>query len=284
MNAAVTAAIINWNSGSWLGVCVRSLVDTREAETIMVVDNASNDDSLRAIDPLRNEITVIENSVNRGFASAVNQAFEVAETPLILVLNPDIQALAGSISHLRKVFEENPSAGAAGGYVNDKYLPRAFPTVGSLVRENLGIPRMPAGRAGGTGAIAADQPAAAALMIRREAFDAVGGFDEQFHPAWYEDVDFCFRLKQAGWLIYFVPEAKFLHGGGYSVDQMGFGQFAPAYYRNQLRFARKHLGLGAYWTVRLSIGLGMIGRMALKPRQARAYARVLGGVLGKRVL
>src|SRR5262249_32871142 len=119
--------------------------------------------------------------------------------------------------------------------------------------------------------IQVDQPAAAALMIRRDAYDDVSGFDEQFYPAWYEDVDFCQRLKEKGWEVYFVPMAEFLHEGGYSVQAMGSADFLRAYYCNQLRYARKHFGAVGAAAVRVSIALGMIGRMIGRPAQAAAY-------------
>jgi GT2 family glycosyltransferase len=118
-------------------------------------------------------------------------------------------------------------------------------------------------------------------MIRRDAFDAVGGFDEQFHPAWYEDVDFCLRLKAGGWQIYFAPKAEFLHEGGYSREMLGSERYAQAYYSNQLRYARKHLGAAARLAVRASIAAGMVGRMIRRPRDAAAYGKVIIGALGR---
>ena len=124
-------------------------------------------------------------------------------------------------------------------------------------------------------AIQVDQPAAAALMVRRDAFDEVGGFDEQFYPAWYEDVDFCLRVKEKGWELYFAADAKFLHEGGYSAARMGAEDFLRSYYRNQLRYARKHFGLMSVAAVRASIAAGMVGRMIARPNKAAAYSKAL---------
>jgi GT2 family glycosyltransferase len=129
--------------------------------------------------------------------------------------------------------------------------------------------------------IAVEQPAAAAMMIRRDAHESVGGFDERFYPAWYEDVDFCARLRNDGWEIYFVPKAEFLHEGGYSAGALGAEKFAAAYYGNQMRYAQKHFGVAGYVAVRASIAAGMIGRMIGRPRQAAAYGKVLAGLLKK---
>jgi GT2 family glycosyltransferase len=276
MNSVV--AIVNWNSGEWLKTCIASLLATTSSAEILVIDNASSDESLESVDGFRKRVSFIRNSVNRGFAGAVNQAFGATSSSYVLVLNPDVHVMPGAVQLLEDFLETHPRAGAVGGYVNEKYLPRQFPTVAALLRENLGFPRSNPSRKG-SDAMTVDQPAAAALMIRRDAYDDIGGFDEQFYPAWYEDVDFCRRLKQKGWEIYFAPKAEFIHGGGYSVDRLGSEKFVQAYYGNQVRYARKHLGAAGSMAVRASIAAGMIGRMVGRPRHARGYAKALIGAL-----
>ena len=289
-----SVAIINWNSGIRLRTCIESLLGTETKAEILVVDNASEDDSIEMAREFRNRVTLIQNSVNRGFAAAINQAFQTTGTPYVLVLNPDIRVLAGAVLILEEFMNAHPKAGAAGGYVNENYLPREFPTVGTLVRENLGLRKIAGGSRSASAtarslknrpplqseeAVEVEQPAAAALMIRRDAYEAVGGFDERFYPAWYEDVDFCRRLKKEGWEIYFLPRAGFLHEGGYSAGALGAEKFANAYYGNQMRYAQKHFGPAGNAAVRASIAAGMIGRMIGRPKQAAAYGKVLAGVL-----
>src|SRR5205085_2430139 len=198
----------------------------------------------------------ITNSVNRGFAAAINQAFQTTDTSYVLVLNPDVRVLPGAVSILEEFMNAHPKAGAAGGHVNENYLPRQLPTVGSLVRENFGLRKIVGRRRSASAtarslknrpplqsqSVQIEQAAAAAIIIRRDAYESVGGFDERFYPAWYEDVDFCVRLKEKGWGIYFVPKAEFLHEGGYSANALGSEKFASAYYGNQLRYAQKHFG------------------------------------------
>ncbi|MBI2151071.1 MAG: glycosyltransferase family 2 protein, partial [Acidobacteria bacterium] len=273
------AVIVNWNSGNRLRTCIESLVRTSTNTEVLVVDNASEDASIESVEMFRDRVSFIRNSVNRGFAAAINQAFDATTSACVLVLNPDIQVTAGAVRRLEDFMETHPRAGAAGGYVDEKYLPRDFPTVGGIVRENLGLGhRKTVGAvydrprssnceiAGGhRPSLQVDQPAAAALMVRRDAYEDVGGFDEQFYPAWYEDVDFCKRLKDRGWEIYFIPQAEFLHAGGYSAEALGAEKFARAYYGNQVRYARKHLGPAGAAVVRASIAAGMIGRMLGRP-------------------
>jgi GT2 family glycosyltransferase len=273
-----TVVVINWNSADLLRTCIESLVATTTDPAILVIDNASRDYSVDFITGFHNRVSLIGNSSNRGFAAAVNQAFEWTTTPYILILNPDVQVLPGAVQLLEEFMDSHPWTGAAGGYVGEKYLPRAFPTFGALVRENLGL---------GSGLapiqssepIQVDQPAAAALIIRRDAYEDTGPFDERFFPAWYEDVDFCLRLKCHGWKIFFVPAAKFIHTGGYSAERLGSERFLRAYYRNQVRYVEKHFGSLATIAVRASIAAGMIGRVIERPRQVKALAKVLMGAL-----
>lgn len=283
MTSAV--AIINWNSGGLLCACIESLLATATRAEILVVDNASEDGSLEAVEHFRNRIDFIRNSVNRGFAAAVNQAFQATSTEYVLILNPDVRVPPGAISSLEEFMNSHPRAGAVGGDVNEKYPPRNFPTVGGLILENFGIhlgrdtDRIHPESDPSHVPFQCDQPAAAALIVRREAYESVEGFDEQFYPAWYEDVDFCLRLKKTGWENYFVPQAKFLHEGGYSTRVLGSGRFANAYYSNQARFARKHFGPVGSAAIRVSIVAGMIGRMIGRPKRAATYGKVLVGAL-----
>jgi GT2 family glycosyltransferase len=276
MNSVV--AVVNWNSGHWLKACIESLLATTSNAEILVIDNDSRDDSIESVARFRDRVSFIRNSVNRGFAGAVNQAFGATSASYVLILNPDVQVMPGAVQFLEDFMETHPRAGAVGGYVNEKYLPRQFPTVSALVRENLGFPMTRQG-ARGSESTAVDQPAAAALMIRRNAYDEIGGFDAQFYPAWYEDVDFCRRLKTKGWEIYFAPKAEFVHGGGYSVHKLGSENFVRAYYSNQVRYARKHFGPVGTLAVRASIAAGMLGRMMGRPKQAAVYAKALIGAL-----
>jgi N-acetylglucosaminyl-diphospho-decaprenol L-rhamnosyltransferase len=273
-----TVAVINWNSGLRLRTCIESLLGTTTKAEILIVDNASEDDSMEMVQGFRNRVNFITNSVNRGFAAAINQAFQTTDTPYVLVLNPDVRVLPGAVSILEEFMNAHPKAGAAGGNVNEKYLPREFPTVGTIVRENLGFgghrPPLKSDEP-----IQVEQAAAAAIMIRRDAYESVGGFDERFYPAWYEDVDFCLRLRGNGWEIYFVPRAEFIHEGGYSAGALGSEKFANAYYGNQLRYAQKHFGTAGSALVRASIAAGMIGRMIGRPKKAAAYGKVLAGLL-----
>jgi N-acetylglucosaminyl-diphospho-decaprenol L-rhamnosyltransferase len=264
--------IVNWNSGKRLKHCLESLPET---PATVVVDNASTDGSLQLARNSQIAATYIENRSNRGLAAAINQGFVETSTPYVLLLNPDTRASSGAIEILEKVLDASLRAGAVGGYVNEKYLPRPIATPWTIIRENCGFPMSAINP---TGELEVGQVAAAAMLVRREAYDEVGGFDDRFFPAWYEDVDFCRRLQAARWEVHFAPQAQFLHEGGYSAEALGPVDFATAYYRNQLRYVNKHFGAGAA-PVRLSIVAGMAARRILTPSRAAGCSKVIAGAL-----
>jgi GT2 family glycosyltransferase len=278
--------IVNWNSGVRLKRCLESLPAGAQ---VVVVDNASEDDSIQQAYAARPATTFIRNSSNRGLSAGLNQGFAATAAPYVLVLNPDITVSATSVELLERTLDEHERAGAVGGYVNEKYLPRPIATPWTVIRENFGFPVSAAqsiherseckpGRAQPSRKVG--QAAAAALLVRREAYAAVGGFDERFVPAWYEDVDFCRSLGLAGWEVHFSREAEFVHEGGYSARALGSVAFASAYYRNQLRYIHKHFGDAAGFVVRLSIIIGMTARMMTTPSRSDACWTVISGALG----
>jgi GT2 family glycosyltransferase len=266
-----SVVIVNWNSGSRLKKCLESLPADAKA---VVIDNASEDDSIRQAQAARPATNFILNSSNRGLSAALNQGFAATSGPYVLLLNPDITIDAASVDLLERILDEHERAGAVGGYVNEKYLPRPIATPWTVIRENFGFP-VPPMRSTRVG-----QAAAAALLVRREAYAAIGGFDESFVPAWYEDVDFCKSLSLTGWEVHFSREAEFVHEGGYSARALGAAAFAAAYYRNQLRYIRKHFGRAGGFFVRSSMILGMTVRMMKTPSRSDACWTVISGALG----
>jgi len=266
--------IVNWNSGQRLKHCLASLPTT---PATLVVDNASSDDSVKLAQECSVPATFIQNRHNRGLAAAINQGFaEIKVTaPYVLLLNPDVRLTPRAAEVLEEILDKDSSVGVAGGYVNDDYLPRPIPTPSSLIRENCGFP-IPATNALGMEEVG--QVAAAAMLVRREAFDDVKGFDDQFFPAWYEDVDFCTRLHAASWKVCFARDAQFVHEGGYSARLLGASDFLTAYYRNQIRYVNKYFGASA-GLVRLSIAAGMAARWIRARSRMAGCSRMITGAL-----
>ena len=98
------------------------------------------------------------------------------------------------------------------------------------------------------------------MLVRREAFEAVGLFDTQFHPAWFEDVDLCLRLRRQGHRIFFVADALFDHRGGASLEVLSYPEFLSIWYSNLLRFFEKHHGSVTKNFLRALVAVGMLER------------------------
>ena len=132
----------------------------------------------------------------------------------------------------------------------------------------------------------AEQPAGACLLVKRAAWRAVGGFDESFFPLWFEDVDFCRRLRKQGWAIRYQPRARFRHAGAHSLAGLDPADRQLYWYRNLLRYFRKQHGALSALALRIGIFFGMLLRMAAgalgfagepggRPVPPGAYARVI---------
>jgi hypothetical protein len=273
------AVIVTWNSAAHIGACLDALRRHEPTLPVAVVDNASSDNTAAEV-RRRDGIRLAANPINRGFAAAVNQG--VAMLPgcdLILVLNPDA-IIRTNLDPLRAEFA-NPRTGACGGRLLDEsgqpqkgFEIRGFPTPSALAFETLGINRLwpsnPVNRryrcldADTSAPCDAQQPAGAFLMIRRTAWQQAGGFDEQFHPVWFEDVDFLYRLASSGWTIRFTPLAQALHAGGHSVSRMPGAGRELAWYGSLLRYVVRHFSGAGRAAVCWAVFVSAVPRAAVK--------------------
>jgi N-acetylglucosaminyl-diphospho-decaprenol L-rhamnosyltransferase len=194
-------------------------------ETI-VVDNASGDDSLDRALSLFPEIRAIRNPENRGFAAGVNRGIAEARGEVILLLNPDIQVLPGSIDQLHRFLVDHPRAGlVASRLLNPdgslQHTCRRFYTLRTILLRRSFLGRLfPESRAlkdhlmldyDHREARVVDWVAGACMMVRREALDEVGPMDERYFM-YFEDVDWCTRMHRRGWDVWYVPESEMIHG------------------------------------------------------------------------
>jgi GT2 family glycosyltransferase len=249
----------------------------------IVVDNGSTDGTAEAIGMGFPDAEVVRLQRGVGFAEACNRGAARGDAPLVLFLNSDVLARPGALAALVGALDGRPDAVAAGGRLVDPgtddtqpaYAPQPFPGLATLLARVTGLelvwpggpdPAMLAER----GTIACDQPAGACLLVRRAAFDAVGGFDERFW-FWYEDVDLARRLGGRGVL---------LHDGGAVFEHLGGGTFAAWGRERGLR--SRLLGIARYAQVHLGRGERAVLGVALALSGA-ARAAVFG-VLGRRGL
>jgi len=287
----ISIVIVNWNSGGLLENCVRSLLRNAAGCQIIVVDNASTDSSLLFFEQMQDGPVLIRNSRNVGFAAGSNLGWRAGEGSLLLFLNPDTECFPGSIDRLEQTLIADKEVWAAGGQLispsgtpQEDFNVRAFPSVAGVAAEMLLIEEIwnsirwfrPDRRTGSACEADVDQPAAACLMVSREALETVGGFDEEFRPAWFEDVDLCRRIRNHGGRIRYQPEARFLHHGGYSLAHLAPQSFLEHFHRNQIRYFRKHHGERAASHVKRLIVAGLLMRSVvsiaypLVPHESRA--------------
>ncbi|MFN3652442.1 MAG: glycosyltransferase family 2 protein [Armatimonadota bacterium] len=257
----LSVVIVNWNTRELLRDCLASLWAARphsglETEVI-VVDNASADGSAAMVASEFPEVRLIANTENRNYAAGNNQGLALASGRAVLLLNPDTVVPPEALPSLVRDLAEHPGAGAVSPalvYPDGRIQPsvRGFPSPAALVGELTGLARLFPGSALGAyrvgdlppdRATSVDQPMASAFMLRREALDQVGFFDEQF-PLFFNDVDLCYRLKQAGWEILYDPRVRVVHVGGASTRQVrpqairmsheGLKRFYATHYRRRL--------------------------------------------------
>lgn len=249
--------IVSWNVREDIVRCLRSIEENRpygEFEVI-VVDNASIDSTVDTVTKDFPEVVTVVNNENRGFAAANNQGIKRSQGQYILFLNPDTIVLPNSLNVLVDFMDDNKNVGVCGPkLVNEdgttQPSARRFPTFrGALYRHTafrfLRVFRSEYKRwlmkdFTHNKQMDVDQLMGAALMTRRSVVNTVGTMDENFFM-YYEEVDLCYRIKQAGWRIVFMPEAVITHLGGHSTGQIPVSKRVMML-TSLLTFFRKHRG------------------------------------------
>lgn len=254
-DTAISVIIVNWNSLRFLLPCLESLYGngiTRPFEVI-VVDNASQDGNVEEVADRYPGVTIIRNSVNRGFAGANNQAIRQSRGRYILLLNPDTVLFPGAVDVLWQFLEAHPSAAVAGPQLLDPEL-KPMESYSSFPSLNL-LPRGLAASLSVSFAIRQRNPnhvprrvdwvGGACMLVRRNALSEVGLLDESFF-VYFEEADLCWRLKERGWETHYLPQAKIVHYQGASsataYDHIYLdGILLDEWARSAEQFLRKHL-------------------------------------------
>jgi N-acetylglucosaminyl-diphospho-decaprenol L-rhamnosyltransferase len=292
MKNPVAAVIVTYESADVIGPCVDSCL--RQGMEVIVVDNASQDGTAEVA--ARSGARVIANSENKGFGAAVNQGMGAANLPFVLLLNPDAVVEQG-IEALVEACSKEGVAAASGRLLDETgafqrgFSLRRLPTPAALIFEVLGVNRIwrtnPVNRRYRCLDLAEDrasdveQPAGAFLLTRRDAWEAVGGFDERFFPIWFEDVDYCRRLINKGLRIRYEPSASARHLGGHSAGRLEWGSREVYWYASLLKYACKHFPRSWTALVCLAVAGGSLLRLiagiprrgALRP--IRTYGKVI---------
>lgn len=209
MSEDVTAVVVSYNSASVLPACLTSL--RHQVARIVVVDNASSDDSIAMAQAHGAEVLV--NANNQGFGRAANRGLAVAKTPYALLVNPDATLTEGAVQLLLQAAETYPEAGLLAPRLVEPDGRHFWSHASLLAKPPLHNPsrskRLPEGDC------CAPFLSGAVLFIRQKAWRAVGGFDPSIF-LFYEDDDVCRRMMDEGWSLVHVHQALAFHGRGQS--------------------------------------------------------------------
>lgn len=252
----ISVIIVNYNVREFLRHCLLSLRQALEplAAEIFVVDNASNDGSVEMVRQEFSDVQLIANRENAGFARANNQALQQAAGRVVVLLNPDTVVQADTFTAIQTFFEKHPETGMVGCKVlnPDGTLQlacrRSFPTPWVAFTRLSGLSQLfPKSRWFGRYNLTylpEDETAeveaisGSFMAVRREALAQVGWLDEDFF-LYGEDLDWCFRLRQAGWKIHYFPGTQIIHFKGESAKQSDLDNLR-LFYQAMGQFVRKH--------------------------------------------
>lgn len=253
--------IVNWNTRERLRECLRSVfasVGITNFE-VFVVDNASSDGSAEMVEKEFSRSRLIKNKRNLGFAVANNLAIKRAQGSYILLLNPDCKISSGALENMYLFMRGHPRAGVCGGRLFEESggiqpSVRSFPTFFSqatiLLKIHKLFPNLQTinnylslgldyGRSSKV-----DQVMGAFFAVPRHIFSEVGLLDERFF-LWFEEVDFCKRVKQAGYDVFYTPIAEATHSGGASFNQLLSAEKQKIWNKSLDAYMRKH---HKFWT------------------------------------
>jgi hypothetical protein len=257
----LAVVVVNWNTRDLVAQCLRSvqaaLAGAPFSWQIVVVDSASADGSAEMLRRDFAPVTLLALPENRGFGAAANAGMGRGLYPAILLLNADTEVVGSAIQEMAAYLEAHPDVGAVGPqlrYPDGQIQPsrRRFPTPGTLFWESTVLeqcwPGNPwarryrlAGRPDDT-TQEVDWLVGACLMVRAAAIGQAGLFDEGYF-LYFEELEWCRRIRQAGWRVVYLPTAHVLHHEGRSTEQVPL-QRHLYFNRSKLRYAREALGAG----------------------------------------
>lgn len=262
--------IVSWNTRQRLHDCLASIyaqpwnIDFE----VFVIDNASSDGSPQMVRCMFPQVHLVENAQNFGFARACNQGLRRARGRFIVLLNPDTQLLGNALSDMVIYLDEHPDIGALGprivnaNGVVDPRCARHLPTLATELFEKTRLDRrFPHNRIFGHYLMTywdhndsrdVEALSGACLMVRREVVAQVGMLDESFFM-YGEDIDWCYRIRKAGWRVHYYNDAQVIHIAGQSTnlvyEEMGIEALRSLNY-----FFHKHHGFGYAIAHRFLIG------------------------------
>lgn len=299
--------IVSWNVRELLHTCLRSLPLTDPQVEIIVVDSASDDGTPQLVAAEYPSVHLIASTENLGYSRGNNLGLRQARGDYLLVLNPDTEIVGEALNEMCTYLDAHPTVGALGPQLvyadgAPQSTRRRFPTPLTAFFESTWLqalaPRSVLDRYYARD-LPADQPVevdwivGAALLLRRAAYEQVGGFDEGFFM-YSEELDLCRRLRAAGWQVVHFPAARIIHHEARSSAQVPAATHIR-FNASKVRYFRKYHGAAVAEALRLYLLANFAAQLALewlkgllghkrelRARRVRAYAEVLrSGLQGK---
>ena len=253
MTARWAAVVVNYEAGSLLADCARSLLadDSAGSVELVVVDNGSSDGAVVELTRACPEARVVVSPGNVGYARAANLGIAATRAPVVAVFNPDLTIEPGSAKAMLARFERDARLGACGPRVRnvdgtDYPSARRVPSVLTAIlhgllglwwRTNPFTARYRELDADPEVSRAVDWVSGAAIWLRRAALDDVGGWDERYFM-YVEDLDLCWRLRARGWDVVYEPAAAVTHLQGAVTSRHPYRMMLE-HHRSAWRFARR---------------------------------------------
>lgn len=276
----LSVIILNWNAREWLERSVGSALEQNTGGRpfeVLLVDNASRDDSVDFVRERFPAARVVALPENLGFAGGNNAAIPMCQGNNILLLNPDTISHPGAFAAILDFLEAHPKCGIVGPKLLNQdgslqYSCRHFPSLEAAIFRNTPIGRFFSGNkatrdylmkdVSHDSAMQVDWVSGAALTVRREVLDSIGLLDERFFM-FEEDVDLCYRARQAGWEVWYEPAGVITHAIGQSTNKTPF-RMIIAFHKAMYRFYKKHYIGSRYprWMTPVVWG-GVVTRAAL---------------------
>ncbi|WP_145324265.1 glycosyltransferase family 2 protein [Paenibacillus xylanexedens] len=295
----ISIIIVNFNTRQLTLDCLASVYasQTFYQYEVIVIDNASHDGSVEAIREVYPDVQLIANQNNSGFSVANNQGMEVAKGRYILLLNSDTVIQSDTLHTMIYFMDRHPEMGASGCKVIlpdgslDKACKRGFPTPSASFYYAFGISRLfpdrPKFNQYQLGHLSPDDEypvdclVGAFMLVRRETIEQVGGLDETFFM-YGEDIDWCYRIKEAGWGIFYYPRTYIVHYKGASARRKPL-KITYEFHRAMWVFHRKHyakkynpLTNAVVWVgISLKFTLSLLrSKLSLPSRQGQTATRM----------
>lgn len=274
----LTIQIVNWNAREHLRHALRSVFENAPdfPFEVLVLDNASQDGSVQMIEKEFPQVHLLVSERNLGFAKGHNELARHAHGRYRLILNPDTLIMPNALTKLARFAEEHPEAGIIGPKLLNpdgslQYSCRRFPNPVAAIFRNTPLGRLfPNNRYtrdylmldwDHNSVREVDWVSGAAMLVRKEVYEQLGGFDEQFF-IYVEDVDLCYRAWQAGWKVLYYPDAVIVHAIGRSTDLVA-NKMIITFHQSMYKFYKKHYARKTPFYLRPFIPLGLALRASL---------------------